>query len=236
MLQEGKILFTMKKRYIILTFLIILPTFLFAQIKNLFSENNDDEFNLPTHAFEFSLSYMQMKENLVATSRFTDIPTWHGIGIGGAAGLFHKNNMSAYVDMFLDLGWNDDYTTFNMPICANVGFDIWSIKEKNIYLTPHLGLGFMIASLQSFDDNNIGGYFVYDDEHLSQISGCIPFGIKFYYKKIFFDFSYRMRFLKSKISIEENSSDTEILYDKRSENRINNIKIFPCTFSLGYCF
>ncbi|MCQ2326024.1 MAG: hypothetical protein MJZ71_00510 [Bacteroidales bacterium] len=214
----------MKKYLIILVSFLSFNSVAFSQIET-------------THLYEFSISYMQMKESLVATSQYLEKPTWNGVGLGFGIGAFHFDKLNVYLDINANIGWDKGYYTLGLPIGLNFGYDIFS-KGDNFYVSPHVGVGFMSNMLfKSSGYGGIGGFAVNDDEHLTQYSGYFPLGAKIYFKRFFLDFTYKIRFLKGSVMIESNEEIANSFTDYKMDSRpISSIKSFPWTISLGFCF
>jgi len=213
------------------------------------SQSKEKEHVTDVHVFDCGLYYMHLSSNdNIKNSDVYGKDNWNGIGIYLSGGLFNRNKTSLFLDLGFDIGWFKDVFMFNLPLSVNVGFNLFDTPKNNSNLMLHGGIGYFLASLRQYRKGNIGGYDLYEDEHLAQNSAFIPLGIRFYHKLIFVDFTYRFRFLKGKIKIESGSEeDYEYYYtvfdnlaNKRvrtdtQNNRIKDIDVFPWRITIGFC-
>ena len=176
--------------------------------------------------------------------------SWYGLGFYLGGGVFGVNNYSFFFDLGLDCGGSKDIFELNLPLAVNAGYNVFSDTEKQIYTMLHLGFGYFYSSLRTFSTGYLGGYYLFDNEHLEQHSAFAPFGLRFYYKNFFMDVSYRFRFWKSGIKISENEELDYILDDydydylpyKRQKNnsnidsdkRLKDIEVFKWVFTIGF--
>lgn len=200
-----------------------------------------------SHNVELGVYYMHFNSNnQIKQSKYQS--TWNGVGLYTAKEIFYKGKMNFFFDLGFDIGWFEDVIMLNIPVAFNFGYKIFDLPQRDGYFMLHAGLGYFYSSLRRYKDGYLGGYELFDDEHLGQHSAFIPIGLRFYYKQFFADFIYRLRFVKSKVKIEANSEDDYIyeyyldnnwlLYKRynanNQTNRIKNIDIFPWCITLGF--
>lgn len=200
------------------------------------------------HFGEFGIYYSQCSANRLLNEN-NGKGMWHGVGLYCAVGDFDYKKMSFFFDFALDIGWHRDIIMLNIPLALNFGYSIYYDPAENKNLMAHVGAGYMYASIRDFDNGFLGGYYVYDDECLQQHSAVVPIGLRFYYKGFFADFTYRVRFLKSKVSVHyDDDDDLFVDYDYdmigakswreglETNVKIRNIDVFPWTFTIGINF
>lgn len=211
-------------------------------------ENVEEERLTLSHRVEFGLYYMHSKSNnRIKASDYKN--TWNGVGIYTSKEIFYKSKMNFFFDFGLDIGWFDDVIMLNIPVAFNFGYRIFDIPQRDSYFMLHVGLGYFYSSIRRYKDGYLGGYELFDDEHLEQHSAFVPIGIRFYYKSFFADFTYRLRFAKSKVRIEGNSADDYYIYEdlldidwlpskryntNNQTNRIKNIDAFTWCITIGF--
>ncbi len=236
------------KKNIFIVFLFALGTAI-GQNTSVKGDFLDKPFSDAGHNVDLGLYYSQFKANNENRLSRQNKENWYALGLYIGVGAYNVSNYSLFLDCGVDIGWHKDVFMFNVPVALNVGYDIFSKPKEKTYLTAHAGIGYFFASLRNFDNGMLAGYYVYEDEHLEQHSAFVPVGIRLYYKRIFVDFTYRFRFLKSRVKVEIND-DNDYYYDddyywfKSTErtayngksDRIRNIETFPWVFTVGINF
>ncbi|MBQ6754602.1 MAG: hypothetical protein IJR03_05310 [Bacteroidales bacterium] len=235
------------KKYIFIVFIFAFG-FATGQTASMGSSILDKEFSDAGHNMDFGLYYSQFKANNETYMSHQNKDDWYALGLYIGVGAYNVSKYSVFLDCGIDVGWHKDIFMLNVPVALNVGYDIFAQPEKRTYLTAHAGIGYFFASLRNFDNGMLAGYYVYEDEHLEQHSAFVPLGIRFYYKNVFADFTYRMRFLKSRVKVELNE-ENDYYYDdddwfkqtrrtayNGQSDRIKNIETLPWTFTIGLNF
>ena len=197
--------------------------------------------SIPQFNVDFGLHYSQFQANNDNYNEVHNEKDWYNVGLYMGVGAYNISKYRFFLDFCVDIGWHKDVFMINVPIALNAGVDIIALPKQSTYLTAHAGIGYFLATLRKLDNGVIGGYYVYDDEHLEQHSMFVPAGVRFYHKHFFMDFTYRLRFWKSKVSVQiddDNEFDYTDFYKSRSaqNNRIRSIETFPWTFTIGVTF
>ncbi len=203
--------------------------------------------SVPKFNVDIGLYYSQFQANNENYDRHND-KDWYNVGIYMGAGAYNISKYRFFIDLGVDISWHKSVFMTNVPIALNAGVDIISLPKQSTYLTAHIGIGYYLATLRKFDDGMIGGFYVYDDEHLEQHSAYVPAGVRFYHKHFFADFTYRLRFWKSKVRVKIDESneyyfDDDDFYKANKysvrttkNNRIRDIETTPWTFTIGVTF
>ncbi|MDO5760348.1 MAG: hypothetical protein Q4Q06_04925 [Bacteroidota bacterium] len=199
------------------------------------------------YGFDFGLYYMHFKGNNNIKTIDLEENTWNGLGIYMAREFWDKNKINLFIDLGLDVSWFKDIFMVDIPLALNLGCKFLEIPQRDISFMLHAGIGYFYSSMRVFDDKNIGGFDLYRDEHLEQHSAFVPFGIRFYYKHFFSDFTYRLRFAKNKVSIKEDVEDgmfyysdyADLFYKRNlinSNYKIKNLDISNWCVTIGFRF
>lgn len=182
---------------------------------------------------EIGLTYSHMNADNSFKETMAQHSSWNAIGLTCSQYAFVQHSFCGYFSCFVDYAWatKSDNSMFNTNVSFNFGYNLLIDSLRLLFLIPHIGIG---CNFDVMDMNDKNSY--YYDESYYQYSGVFPIGFKVKYKHLFADFTYMIRFVRSKIHyFDDYQWDYYDLY-KSQKNVATHITIFPFILSVGWGF
>ena len=222
----------MKKSFIIL----------FALVCSLNAKPQADMFGFMTSVmdlayggqfYDVGISYSRMTADNSFYYGTANSGYWNAVGIHAWQYLFTVKGFDGGFSYLIDYAWatKTDNDMLNLALAFNCGYNFPVDSSGAMFLSPHAGIG-CSWDLVYMDD--AASYFYKDSYY--QITGTLPVGVKLKYKRVFADFTYMLRFARSKIHYQQDDDWYYSDYYKSQPNVASHIKTFPFVLTIGMRF